>query len=121
MALPRRLRPYVKKGEGVKFYGHKDGKAVIFALPYQDPAEKPDAEFDMWLCTGRVLEHWHTGSMTRRVPELHKALPGGGLHAPGRRQEAQPAARHGGQGPVPPRRMTARASRPRAATSRRWA
>ena len=67
--------PYVKKGEGVKFYGHKDGKAVIFALPYQDPPEKPDAEFDMWLCTGRVLEHWHTGTMTRRVPELHKAVP----------------------------------------------
>lgn len=67
--------PYVKTGEGVKFYGHKDGKAVIFALPYQDPPEKPDAEFDMWLCTGRVLEHWHTGTMTRRVPELHKAVP----------------------------------------------
>lgn len=67
--------PYVKAGEGVKFYGHKDGKAVIFALPYQDPPEKPDAEFDMWLCTGRVLEHWHTGTMTRRVPELHKAVP----------------------------------------------
>ncbi len=67
--------PYVKAGEKIRFYGHKDGKAVIFALPYQDPAEKPDAEFDMWLCTGRVLEHWHTGSMTRRVPELHRAVP----------------------------------------------
>jgi len=67
--------PYVKAGEGVRFYGHKDGKAVIFALPYQDPPEKPDAEFDLWLCTGRVLEHWHTGTMTRRVPELHKAVP----------------------------------------------
>ncbi|HTH40311.1 MAG TPA: nitrate reductase catalytic subunit NapA [Rhodocyclaceae bacterium] len=67
--------PYVKAGEGIKFYGQKDGKAVIFALPYQDPPEKPDAEFDMWLCTGRVLEHWHTGTMTRRVPELHKAVP----------------------------------------------
>jgi nitrate reductase NapA len=66
---------YVKKGEGVKFYGHKDGKAVIFALPYQPPAESPDKEFDMWLSTGRVLEHWHTGSMTRRVPELYKAFP----------------------------------------------
>ena len=32
---------YVKKGEGVKFYGHKDGKAVIFALPYQPAAESP--------------------------------------------------------------------------------
>lgn len=67
--------PYVKKGEGVKFYGHKDGKAVIFALPYQPAAEAPDKEFDLWLCTGRVLEHWHTGSMTRRVGELHRAVP----------------------------------------------
>jgi nitrate reductase NapA len=67
--------PYVKAGEGVKFYGHKDGKANIFALPYQPPAESPDKEFDLWLCTGRVLEHWHTGSMTRRVPELHRAVP----------------------------------------------
>jgi nitrate reductase NapA len=66
---------YVKKGEGVKFYGHADGKAVIFALPYQPPAESPDAEYDMWLCTGRVLEHWHTGTMTRRVPELYRAFP----------------------------------------------
>jgi nitrate reductase NapA len=67
--------PYVKKGEGVKFYGHKDGKAVIFALPYQPAAEAPDKEFDLWLCTGRVLEHWHTGTMTRRVGELHRAVP----------------------------------------------
>ena len=67
--------PYVKAGEGVRFYGYKDNKAIIFALPYQDPPEMPDAEFDMWLCTGRVLEHWHTGSMTRRVPELHRSVP----------------------------------------------
>lgn len=67
--------PYVKKGEGVQFYGHKDGKAVIFALPYQPAAEAPDQEFDLWLCTGRVLEHWHTGTMTRRVGELHRAVP----------------------------------------------
>jgi nitrate reductase NapA len=67
--------PYVKKGEGVKFYGHKDGKAVIFALPYAPPPEMPDKEFDLWLSTGRVLEHWHTGTMTRRVPELYKSFP----------------------------------------------
>ncbi|HSG22606.1 MAG TPA: nitrate reductase catalytic subunit NapA [Azonexus sp.] len=67
--------PYVKKGEGVKFYGHKDGKAIIFALPYQPAAESPDKEFDLWMSTGRVLEHWHTGTMTRRVPELYKAFP----------------------------------------------
>ena len=67
--------PYVKAGEGVRFYGKPDGKAVIYALPYQDPAEKPDADYDLWLCTGRVLEHWHTGTMTRRVPELYKSFP----------------------------------------------
>jgi nitrate reductase NapA len=66
---------YVKKGEGVKFYGFPDGKANIFALPYQPAAEMPDKEYDLWLCTGRVIEHWHTGSMTRRVPELYKAMP----------------------------------------------
>ncbi len=67
--------PYVKKGEGVKFYGYPDGKAKIFALPYQPAAEMPDKEYDLWLSTGRVLEHWHTGSMTRRVGELYKAFP----------------------------------------------
>jgi nitrate reductase (cytochrome) len=67
--------PYVKAGEGVKFYGNKDGKANVFALPYQPAAESPDKEYDLWLVTGRVLEHWHSGSMTRRVPELHRAYP----------------------------------------------
>ena len=67
--------PYVKQGEGVKFYGRPDGKAVVFALPYQPPPESPDREYDLWLATGRVLEHWHSGSMTRRVPELYRAVP----------------------------------------------
>jgi len=48
---------------------------VIFALPYEPPAESPDEEFDIWLSTGRVLEHWHSGSMTQRVPELYRAFP----------------------------------------------
>lgn len=67
--------PYVKAGESYKFYGKPDGKAVIFALPFEPAAEAPDKEYDLWLSTGRVLEHWHTGSMTRRVPELHRAFP----------------------------------------------
>jgi nitrate reductase NapA len=69
------LDPYVKQGKGVEFYGHADGKARIFALPYEPPAESPDAEYPFWLQTGRVLEHWHSGTMTRRVPELYKAFP----------------------------------------------
>ncbi len=67
--------PYVPEGAGVKFYGKKDGKANIIFAPYEPAAEEPDAEYDLWLCTGRVLEHWHSGSMTRRVPELHRAYP----------------------------------------------
>jgi nitrate reductase NapA len=72
--------PYVKKGEGIRFYGKPDGKAWIFALPWQPAAEAPDAEFDLWFSTGRVLEHWHTGSMTRRVPELYRAMPDAWLY-----------------------------------------
>jgi nitrate reductase NapA len=50
-------------------------KAKIFARPYMEPPEVPDAEYDTWLCTGRVLEHWHSGTMTMRVPELFRAVP----------------------------------------------
>jgi nitrate reductase NapA len=67
--------PYVPAGEGFRFYGHADGKAVIWALPYEPPHESPDEEYDLWLSTGRVLEHWHSGSMTMRVPELYKSFP----------------------------------------------
>ncbi len=67
--------PYVKPGKGFEFYGNKDGKANIFAFPYEPAAEEPDAEFNYWLVTGRVLEHWHSGSMTGRVPELYRAFP----------------------------------------------
>jgi nitrate reductase NapA len=70
------LDPYVKAGRGVEFYGNADGRAKIIAVPYEPPAEVPDAEYDFWLVTGRVLEHWHSGSMTMRVPELFKAFPG---------------------------------------------
>jgi nitrate reductase NapA len=67
--------PYVRPGRQVDFYGYADGKARIFALPYEPPAESPDAEYPFWLVTGRVLEHWHSGSMTRRVPELYRSFP----------------------------------------------
>jgi nitrate reductase (cytochrome) len=64
----------VAKGD-VRFYGNKDGRANIITAPYEPAAESPDEEYDLWLCTGRVLEHWHSGSMTRRVPELYRAVP----------------------------------------------
>ena len=67
--------PYVKAGTGFQFYGNKDNRANIFALPYEPAAESPDEEYPFWLSTGRVLEHWHSGSMTQRVPELYKSFP----------------------------------------------
>jgi len=67
--------PYVEAGAGVQFYGNPDGRAKIFALPYEPPAESPDEEYPYWLSTGRVLEHWHSGSMTQRVPELYRSMP----------------------------------------------
>jgi len=87
--------PYVKKGSGFDFYGpafkslpsgnlegvtkpekiNIAGKAKIFFRPYAAPVEEPDDNFDMWLTTGRVLEHWHSGTMTQRVRQLHAAVP----------------------------------------------
>jgi nitrate reductase NapA len=59
------------------FYGKPDHRAWIWLRPYEPPPEMPDAEYPFWLNTGRVIEHWHTGSMTRRVPVLHRAVPSG--------------------------------------------
>ncbi len=67
--------PYVTSNEAFQFYGKPDGKAVIFALPYEPAAEEPNQEYDLWMSTGRVLEHWHTATMTGRVSQLHRAFP----------------------------------------------
>jgi formate dehydrogenase alpha subunit len=49
---------------------HKDrftrGKGLFHAVGYQPPPELPDAQYPLYLSTGRVLYHWHGGSMTRR-------------------------------------------------------
>lgn len=63
------------KRKGMDFYGKPEGKAWIWLRPYEAPAESPDKAYPFWLNTGRVIEHWHTGSMTRRVPILHQAMP----------------------------------------------
>ncbi len=71
------IDPYVKKESGVHFYKAKGygEKAAFWLRPYHPPAEVPDDEYPFWLTTGRVLEHWHSGSMTRRVRQLHQAVP----------------------------------------------
>jgi nitrate reductase NapA len=68
--------PMVEKGKGIQFHKAKKygKKAAIYFRPYEPAAEPPDKDYPFWLCTGRVLEHWHTGTMTQRVPELHRAV-----------------------------------------------
>ncbi len=65
------------EGDSFDFYAKPDHRAWIWFRPYEPPAEKPNAEYPFWLNTGRVVEHWHTGSMTRRIPILHQAMPRG--------------------------------------------
>ena len=57
------------------FYGKPDGKATIWFRPYKGAAEEPTTEFPMVLTTGRVIDHWHTGTMTMKVPELRRSFP----------------------------------------------
>jgi formate dehydrogenase major subunit len=52
-----------------------EGRARFTPAEVTPPAEVPDAEYPMILTTGRVLEHWHTGSMTRRSAVLDAVEP----------------------------------------------
>ncbi|VAX36283.1 Periplasmic nitrate reductase [hydrothermal vent metagenome] len=69
--------PYVERGDGISFYmaKAKDKKAIIWARPYEAPPEIPDQHYPFWLSTGRVVEHWHSGTMTGRIKELKNAVP----------------------------------------------
>jgi formate dehydrogenase major subunit len=52
-----------------------NGLAKLVATKYTAPDEMPDAEYPFILSTGRQLEHWHTGSMTRRATVLDSLEP----------------------------------------------
>ena len=62
-------------GKRMYFYKKPDGKAIVFARPDKGPEEPTDAEYPFALTTGRVLEHWHTNTMTGQVKELTRAAP----------------------------------------------
>jgi formate dehydrogenase major subunit len=65
-------------GEPVVFvedFPRPGGKARFVPADIIPAAERPDAEFPMVLITGRQLEHWHTGSMTRRSTVLDAIEP----------------------------------------------
>jgi formate dehydrogenase alpha subunit len=58
---------------------HKDkftrGRGKFHAIDHSPPAETPSFEYPLMLTTGRVLEHWHTGSMSRRSHVLETLAP----------------------------------------------
>ncbi|KDE55602.1 formate dehydrogenase subunit alpha [Methanoculleus sp. MH98A] len=58
-------------------FSHPDGMGVFAPLEWKPPAEVPDAEYPFVLTTGRVLWHWHTGTMTRRSATLDHEVPTG--------------------------------------------
>ncbi|KNZ33057.1 MAG: formate dehydrogenase [Methylibium sp. NZG] len=52
-----------------------DGRATVVPTTFKPGAEQADAEFPMLLTTGRVLEHWHGGAMTRHASMLDAITP----------------------------------------------
>lgn len=57
------------------FHGEPRGKAIIRVLEAGFDYEMPDEEYPYVLNTGRVIEHWHTGTMTMRVRLLRELNP----------------------------------------------
>ncbi len=53
------------------------GRGKFHAVEYKPPAESVSPDYPLILTTGRVLEHYHTGSMSRRAKVLHKLYPNG--------------------------------------------
>jgi len=65
-------------GEAVVFverFPTADGRASLVPTRFAHGAETPDADYPLLLTTGRVLEHWHTGAMTRRASALDAIAP----------------------------------------------
>ena len=57
------------------FHGHPDHRAWIWWHQVDASREVPDRQYPFTLLTGSVLEHWGSGTLTRRIPVLHQALP----------------------------------------------
>jgi len=65
-------------GQSIMFadaFPQPNGRARFTPASIIAPAEVPDADFPLILTTGRQLEHWHTGSMTRRASVLDAVEP----------------------------------------------
>jgi assimilatory nitrate reductase catalytic subunit len=56
-------------------FGHADGLARFHAAQQRPPAEEPDDAYPFYLITGRVMNHYQSGTQTRRIKELNEAVP----------------------------------------------
>jgi formate dehydrogenase alpha subunit len=61
--------PYLHKGKFSRGLGH------FHAIHFREAAELPDEEYPLTLTTGRLMFHWHTGTMTRRSEKLEQEVP----------------------------------------------
>ena len=50
-------------------------RAYLWAKDYIEAPEVPDSQYPFWLITGRVVEHFHSRTKTKRVPQLHEMVP----------------------------------------------
>ena len=72
-------------GQAVMFgdgFPTKDGRGKFVPCDLTDPDELPDQDYPLVLLTGRLLEHWHTGAITRRAPILDQLEPEAVAHLP---------------------------------------
>ena len=58
-----------------KQFATPDGKAIFYPVPWYEPTNQPDAEFDLHLNNGRLLEHFHEGNMTYRTEGIREKTP----------------------------------------------
>ena len=96
-----------------KGFPRPGGFGKLVATKLQPPDEVPDAEYPFILSTGRQLEHWHTGSMTRRADGARRARAERDRAAVARhhRQARHPAGRHGARHHAPRRGRACRRAR----------
>ncbi|WP_433501052.1 molybdopterin oxidoreductase family protein [Sphaerimonospora sp. CA-214678] len=66
---PGTPRPFIDR------FATPDGRARLVPVEHRPPAEDVDAEFPLYLTTGRVLAHYQSGAQTRRIPALNEAEP----------------------------------------------
>ena len=71
---PSEAHPGTPRMFGDRFH-HADGKARFHAVEHRPAGEEPDADFPLFFTTGRDLEHYNSGTQTRRVKKLAGTKP----------------------------------------------